>query len=327
MCPTNTFMMFNLPYIPTADFLVDKAFRRGSAQAKMKRSTRKGDREVRLRKSEIERVKAVSASARSDLKAIIKNFPSYEQLPSFYQRLLDIRIDKDRYKKSLGAVQWCLKQIDRLEQNTLKDIRIERDTSHVKSFLGRISSVIKQISSDLDELIEIKMSLRDFPEIADQPTLVIAGYPNVGKSTFLRNLTGAKVKVAAYPFTTQEILIGHRKIRYLEYQVIDTPGLLDRSMAERNKIERQAILAISELADFILFIFDPMQDKGAQKKLLSEIRAEFDIEIQVVLNKKDAADPAVLESLTDELGLSRESVISAKDEADCVRIFKGVFAK
>jgi nucleolar GTP-binding protein len=315
--------MFNLPYVPSSEDLIDKAFRKGSEKAKAKRSTKK-PREIRLRKSEEERVKAISNVIKSDLKAVVKNFPSYEQLPSFHQKLLDIKIERDRYKKSLGAVQWCLTQIERLEGRTLADIRKTRDTSHVRGFLGRSSSMVKQISNELDELVDIKMILRKFPGVEDLQTLVIAGYPNAGKSTFMRNLTGSKVEIASYPFTTQEILIGHVERNHLRIQVIDSPGLLDRTMEKRNKIELQAILALSELADGILFLLDPTQDIESQIHLLEEIEGNFKVPVTVAINKKDLADPKTLEGLRTRLKLPPGRIISAKNRDDCIQIFEGV---
>ena len=46
----------------------------------------------------------------------------------------------------------------------------------------------------------------------------------------------------------------HRGIRF---QVIDTPGLLDRNPEERNTIELQAITALAYLNSAIIFILDP----------------------------------------------------------------------
>jgi nucleolar GTP-binding protein len=315
--------MFNLPYIPTSEELVDKSFRHGSEKAKAKRSTRK-PREKRLLRSEEARVKTIGKIIKSDLKAIVKNFPSYDQLPSFYQKLLDIRVDKDRYKKSLGAVQWCINSIERIERESLTNIRRRRDTGFAREFLGRSSSMVAQISGDLDELIDIKKTLRGFPAVEDLPTLVIAGYPNVGKSTFMKNLTGSGVKIASYPFTTKQILIGHRKIKHQRYQIIDSPGILDRSMEKRNQIELQAILAISELADRILFLIDPSQEIEAQINLLKEIEKGFKIPITVAINKKDMVDKEALEKLNVRLKLPSDRVISAKDIDECVAVFEDI---
>jgi len=269
-------MSFNLPNVPRADEMLDNAFRRGAKDAKARRSVRAPFRE-RMRESEEERVKAIGNSIKSDLRRIVKRFPSYDQLPDFYKRLLEVRIDRDRYKKSLGAVQWCLDSVSRLEAETLNSLRENRrNTEASREFQGRVSSMVKKISKDLDELIEIRKMLRKFPEIEDLPTLVVCGYPNVGKSTFVKNLTGSDVKIADYPFTTQNILVGHANIKYQRYQIIDSPGLLDRAMEKRNKIEMEAVLAIKELADAVLFLVDPGQDVASQVSLLREVSSSFD---------------------------------------------------
>ncbi len=313
--------MFNLPYIPTAENLIDKAFRRGSKDAKAVKSTRKPRRQ-RLQRAEEKRVATISKIIESDLKAIIRNFPSYEQLPKFYQELLDIRIDKNKYKKSLGAVQWCLTNIKDLEKDTISRIRKERDTGFAKEFSGRSASFVKRISNELDELIEIKRILLSFPTLKEEPTIVVAGYPNAGKSTFVKTLTGSNVKIASYPFTTQDILIGHKRLKYEEYQIIDSPGLLDRPMEKRNWIELQAILAIKELADIMLFIIDPMSDIGPQLSLLNEIREKFNLKLLVLINKKDIAERERIDYIKNKIIEFQYIEISAKIPEDCNSVFE-----
>jgi len=316
--------MFSLPHVPTEKELIDKAFGRGSKAAGRARTARTGvQKNIRLRKADEARVQAVAAVIKSDLTKAVGKFPSYEQLPSFYQRLIDIQIDKNRYKKSLGALNWCSSNITKLEKETLPRIRAG-DKKAPKEFLGRTASIIKRISSDLDSLIEIKRIIRGFPTVEDLPTLVIAGYPNAGKSTFMRNLTGSKVKVATYPFTTQKILIGHAKLRYQRYQIIDSPGLLDRPMEKRNKIEQQAILAINELAGVILLLIDPTSEIEPQLHLLEGIKKEFKPRIFVAVNKVDIAEREKLEELRQKLKKPME--ISALREEDCKNAFRRIFS-
>jgi hypothetical protein len=52
-------------------------------------------------------------------------------------------------------------------------------------------------------------------------------------------VTRADVEVQNFPFTTKSLFLGHLDYKYLQWQVIDTPGLLDRSIEERNTIEMQ----------------------------------------------------------------------------------------
>jgi nucleolar GTP-binding protein len=76
------------------------------------------------------------------------------------------------------------------------------------------------------------------------------------------------------------------------YQIIDTPGLLDRPLNERNKIEQQAIAALRHLADLIVFVADPSETSGyqlsEQMKTLDIIKKIFpDVPLIIVENKVD----------------------------------------
>ncbi|MCO5061896.1 MAG: 50S ribosome-binding GTPase [Kiritimatiellae bacterium] len=60
----------------------------------------------------------------------------------------------------------------------------------------------------------------------------LVGYPNAGKSTLLSALTAARPKIAAYPFTTLNPLIGTLKFEdYTMMRIADIPGLIDGAHA------------------------------------------------------------------------------------------------
>ena len=120
---------------------------------------------------------------------------------------------------------------------------------------------------------------------------MVAGYPNVGKSSYVSDTTGARPDIAQYPFTTKRITIGHFIQKRIRYQVIDTPGLLDRPLDKRNYIELQAISALRFVGNVTLFIIDPSETCGytlkEQYNLLEEVREFIKIPILVVANKID----------------------------------------
>ena len=63
----------------------------------------------------------------------------------------------------------------------------------------------------------------------------------------MNKVTPLDVEVQPYAFTTKSIYVGHTDYKYLRWQVLDTPGILDRPLEERNTIEMQSITAMAHL--------------------------------------------------------------------------------
>lgn len=93
-------------------------------------------------------------------------------------------------------------------------------------------------------------------------TLIICGYPNVGKSSFINKVTRADVDVQPYAFTTKSLFVGHLDYRYMRWQVIDTPGILDHPLEEMNTIEMQSITALAHLKSCVLYFMDLSEQCG-----------------------------------------------------------------
>jgi len=55
----------------------------------------------------------------------------------------------------------------------------------------------------------------------------IIGYPNVGKSTLLAAASAAKPKIASYPFTTREPILGVAEVGQQSFVLAEIPGLID----------------------------------------------------------------------------------------------------
>jgi nucleolar GTP-binding protein len=128
-------------------------------------------------------------------------------------------------------------------------------------------------------------------------TLLIAGFPNVGKSSFVNKITRADVDVQPYAFTTKSLFVGHTDHNYIRWQVIDTPGVLDHPLEERNTIEMQAITAMAHLRACILYFMDLSEQCGQtieeQFNLFANIRPLFaNKPLVVVVNKADIVEIA-----------------------------------
>lgn len=284
--------------VPTSEELINKAFKRASRA--MSGKTIDG-RDSRI--SANESMLLTAANIFSDnLANIVRRFPSFEQLPRFYYEIADILVGVDELRMSLGSVEWASRKIHELARSYVGKIRTSESPDAVrKEAFGRLASIIKSINKDLLFLNKARNILRKLPEVMDEPTIVVAGYPNVGKSSFVSKVTGATPEVASYPFTTKGVSIGHFTREGVRYQVMDTPGLLDRPMSERNDIERQAITAISYLDAVVMFIMDPSESCGYeikdQRHLLGEIKDNFDLPVLVVSNKADRPEFQKLEEV------------------------------
>ena len=287
-----------IPTIPTPEEILDKGFSRGKKQADLMRS-QKIPKHLKGKRIEERRVVTSCQVIKDKLKSILDAVPDIEELHPFYQDYIDITVGVDDMKQSLGAVNWAYGIIAQLEKEYGAKSRknpSENATAIQKQAYGRISSVIHKIKKDLDFLDFAKQNLRNMPTIDfEATTIVIAGFPNVGKSTLLKQITGADPQVANYPFTTKGIQIGHTERHWKHIQIIDTPGLLDRPVLEMNDIEMNAIVALEHLADAILFIFDASETCGFhldnQYNLLKQIEKIFaEIPVFYLFNKMDLVE-------------------------------------
>jgi len=277
-----------MPVIHPYKKILDKAFSKASEASDLVSAK---DRLLQIRIKELKRVETATTSIVNYLNKIVEKTPHVNLMPQYYLELVSLVIDKAQFKKSLGAIRWAAEMSKSLETTYKKKLKgaQARDLARIRGeFYGRLSSVLHQIRRDLTYLEDARSQLKNMPAFKDMKTVVIAGSPNVGKSSILKALTGADPDIQPYPFTTKTVKVGYID-KYV--QLVDTPGLLDRSLDKRNKIEFHAIIALEHLADMIFFVFDPSETCGykmeEQMKLYDELKHEFDVPFTVCFNKVD----------------------------------------
>ncbi len=267
----------DIPTVLTAEELLDKAFSRAK---KAGDAVVDKDRIYRTRKQMIRMVGSAGDSLSATLVGWVHKWPSLDRMSYFDVAMVEAAVGCDQYRQSLGACQWAAGKCVEIAQQNAKKIRrmVNLPPMHEsrREAYGRISSIMYRIDKDLEFLMEARETLRTLPMIAsNEPCVVVAGAPNVGKSALIASMSTGKPEIASYPFTTQQLHVGHFLHRRLKYQLVDTPGLLDRPMEERNPIEMQAIAALEHIGDLCLFLFDNSETGGtpieAQKNLLSEV--------------------------------------------------------
>ena len=225
---------------------------------------------------------------------------------------------------------------DLIEANSTEAAR-----SAMRSLLGEFSTSVHKL---VDELINLRMlveAMLDFPEeeaavddmerrdrllnnlrlelqhtletakqgslLREGAQVVIAGQPNVGKSSLLNRLAGEELAlVSTIPGTTRDVIRQSIQIRGVPMHIMDTAGL----RVSRDEIENMGIALTHQTlrrADLILLLLDASQGMTVQDKaIVKDLPA--DIPRLLVLNKTD-----LLQGKAPDLqGIKKAVQVSAK---------------
>ncbi|KAL0703775.1 hypothetical protein Bca4012_070200 [Brassica carinata] len=249
--------------------------------------THKSKKISQLRSFYMRKIKFTQSNFVEKLSTIVYEFPRLEEINPFYDNLFNVLYDKDHYKLAL------VKYGDSLYR--CKSLKV--------SALGRMCTVMKKVGPSLAYLEEVRQHVARLPSIdPNTRTLLICGCPNVGKSSFMNKVTRADVDVQPYAFTTKSLFVGHTDYKCLRYQVIDTPGVLDRPMEDRNIIEMCSVTALAYLRAAVLFFLDVSGSCGYtiahQASLFHSLKSSFaNKPLVIVCNKTDLVS---VESLSEE---------------------------
>lgn len=228
--------------------------------------------------------------------------------------------DADHFRIALGQVSTAKHLIETVSRDYVRLIKYAQSLFQCKQLkraaLGRMATICRRLKDPLVYLEQVRQHLGRLPSIdPNTRTLLICGYPNVGKSSFLRSISRADVDVQPYAFTTKSLFVGHFDYKYLRFQAIDTPGILDHPLEEMNTIEMQSITAIAHLRSAVMYFMDLSEQCGYsvsdQIKLFHNIRPLFANKIVfVVVNKIDVRRP---EDLEPEVQEEMQNMLKADD--------------
>lgn len=291
--------------IPSAPDMIDIILTR--TQRKTPTVIHPGYKITRIRSFYMRKIKFTQQTIHERLTQILTDFPRLDDIHPFYSDLCNTLYDRDHYKLALGQINTARSVIDAISRDMVRMVKYADSLYRCKCLkraaLGRMMTVLKGQKSSLLYLEEVRKHLSRLPALdPNARTILLTGFPNVGKSSFMNKITRANVDVQPYAFTTKSLFVGHCDYRYLRWQVIDTPGILDHPLEERNTIEMQAITALAHLTCSVLYFMDVSEQCGytleQQCKLLQSIRPLFvNKEVVLVVNKVDVVP---FEELEDE---------------------------
>ncbi|CAG8890238.1 unnamed protein product [Penicillium nalgiovense] len=289
--------------VPTHQEFLDIVLSR--TQRQLPTQIRAGFKISRIRGFYTRKVKYTQETFGEKFQHILDGFPRLQDIHPFHKDLMNTLYDADHFRIALGQVSTAKHLIETVSRDYVRLIKYAQSLFQCKQLkraaLGRMATITRRLKDPLVYLEQVRQHLGRLPSIdPNTRTLLICGYPNVGKSSFLRNITRADVDVQPYAFTTKSLFVGHFDYKYLRFQAIDTPGILDHPLEEMNTIEMQSITAVAHLRSAILYFMDLSEQcgysVGDQIKLFHSIKPLFANKIVfIVVNKIDVRRPEDLE--------------------------------
>lgn len=195
-------------------------------------------------------------------------------------------------------------------------------SSRIRMFREELLGIIAQIEASIDfpedvdeiEAGRVGESVRDtirhvsdLLDTADRGKIyrdgvraVIAGRPNVGKSSLLNALLReSRAIVTPIPGTTRDVIEESVNIRGIPVRTIDTAGVREpQDEAESMGVDRARQMV--EQADFVLAVLDAEQGFSSEdQELLSDLAGK---KLIVVLNKSDLVRESDAEELASQVG-------------------------
>ncbi|PIS15268.1 GTP-binding protein [Candidatus Shapirobacteria bacterium CG09_land_8_20_14_0_10_38_17] len=140
-------------------------------------------------------------------------------------------------------------------------------------------------------------------------TVVLVGFPSVGKSTLLNILAKAQSKIGSYPFTTIGVVPGMMSYQGAKIQILDVPGLILGAAKGRGR--GKEVLSVVRTADLIILLID-YKGFGQQETILKELE-----DAAIKVNKEK---PAVIVNKKSKGGILIKNSQAMKDFSSRVAV-------
>ncbi len=158
-------------------------------------------------------------------------------------------------------------------------LRKAQYNKHTEHHFGVVKAQIAKLRERAQKRQGIGTSSAGFAvKKSGDATAIILGFPSVGKSTLLNALTGAQSKVAAYSFTTLNVIPGVLQYKHASIQILDVPGIIQGAASGRGR--GREVLSIMRNSDVIMMVIEALHPENYQA-LLGEV-----YEAGVRLNQK-----------------------------------------
>ena len=158
-------------------------------------------------------------------------------------------------------------------QERISSIENELSTAKYNKATQKAFGVLKAQLAKLKETVVKRASTGKsdsgwFVKKSGDASVVLLGFPSVGKSTLLNVLTSSKSKVAAYAFTTLTVIPGMMEYKKAKIQILDVPGIVQGAAAGSGR--GREVLAMVRNSDLMLILIDALHPEHHQA-ILDEV--------------------------------------------------------
>lgn len=151
------------------------------------------------------------------------------------------------------------KQIKDIEDEIFKTQKNKATEHHI----GKLKAKLAKLRDEVDRRKSAGAKGRGFAiKKSGDAAVGLIGFPNIGKSTLLNQVTDAKSRVGDYDFTTVDAIPGMMKYNGAKIQILDLPGLISGASEGRGR-GREVISAVRNV-DLILFMIDAQHEDNIE---------------------------------------------------------------
>jgi GTPase len=154
--------------------------------------------------------------------------------------------------------------------------------------------------------------------------IAVVGRPNVGKSTLVNALVGAKVSiVSSKPQTTRHRILGVRTEADAQFIFADTPGFQTQFKSALNSAMNRTVTQALAEVDVVLWLVEARKFSAADQRILPLLPR--DKPVVLVVNKIDLVEDKTkllpfLESMAQQFNFAEIVPLSAEKEKDVLRL-------
>ena len=180
-----------------------------------------------------------------------------------------VKKEKSRVKEVVERKELSANERIKELQERISKTKYNKKTQHAIGLMKAKLATLKERAVQRASVGKGKGDDRFAVRKTGDGTVLLLGFPSVGKSTLLNKLTNAKSDIAAYSFTTLKAIPGLLQYRFAKIQIIDVPGVVSGAASGRGR--GKEVLAMIRNADLILILVEALYPKH-YPAILKEIR-------------------------------------------------------